>query len=100
MGLQGAPGPQGTPGVSGYQIVTAAASSANLGSGKVLNAKAQCPSGAQVLGGGIQQSASLATLMSSYPDTNQSWFAETRNNQSFSIGAVAVTVYAICAVVN
>jgi hypothetical protein len=87
MGLQGAPGPQGTPGVSGYQIVTAAASSANLGSGKVLNATAQCPSGAQVLGGGIQQSASLATLMSSYPDTNQSWFAETAiTNRSRSGG--------------
>jgi hypothetical protein len=86
--------------MSGYQIVTAVASSANLGSGIKLNAKAQCPSGTRVLGGGIQQTALLTTLLSSYPDTNQSWFAEIRNNQTVLIGAASITVYAICAIAN
>jgi len=40
------------------------------------------------------------TLISSYPDTQQSWFAEFRNNTSVSMGLVTVTVYAICATVN
>jgi hypothetical protein len=105
MGLQGAPGPQGAAGVSNYQIVTASASNGNLGNGKLINAKAVCPAGTTVLAGGVQQttaptSSVSATMISSYPDSNQSWFAEFRNNYSFSMGAVAITVYAICATVN
>jgi Collagen triple helix repeat (20 copies) len=100
MGPQGLTGAQGAPGVSGYQTLTASASTLNLGPGILLNAKAQCPAGTQVLGGGVRQTPSLATILSSYPDTNQSWFAEVRNNQGFSIGAVSIVVYAICAIAN
>lgn len=90
--------------MSGYQIVTAS-NSAGLGSGKLINAKAVCPAGTRVLAGGVTQTPPLSfaislTLSSSYPDTNQSWFAEFRNNEGFSIGTISITVYAICAIAN
>jgi hypothetical protein len=56
-----------------------------------------------VLGGGVQHTTTIsqsATMMSSYPDTPQSWFAEFRNNTNVSMGLVTVTVYAVCATVN
>jgi hypothetical protein len=59
--------------------------------------------GTRVLGGGVQHTTGIsmsATLMSSYPDTPQGWFAEFRNNTNISMGLVTVTVYAICATVN
>jgi hypothetical protein len=91
-------------GVSGYQIVTAS-NTLVVGNGKFINAKAVCPAGTRVLAGGVTQTAPLAfaislTLASSYPDTNTSWFAEFRNNESFSIGTVTITVYAVCAIAN
>lgn len=103
-GLQGPTGPQGVPGVSGYQIVTAT-NSAALGGGKLLNAKAQCPNGLKVLGGGVSQTPpgtfALSLLqVSSYPDTNTSWFAEFRNIQSGTFAMVTITVYAVCAIAN
>ena len=104
-GPQGVAGPQGLPGVSNYQMLTGNASSLNLGAGKLINAKAVCPVGTRVLAGGVQQTTVATigvsmTLVSSYPDTPQSWFAELRNNQTFSAGAVTLVVYAICATVN
>jgi len=80
-------------------------SSANLGAGRLINARALCPAGTRVLAGGVQHTTSptLAislTLVSSYPDTAQSWFAEFRNNQTFSLGAVTLVVFAVCATVN
>jgi hypothetical protein len=104
MGFPGPSGPQGAPGVSGYQI-TSATSSGSVAGGKFLNAKALCPAGTKVLSGGVTQtppatfSISL-TLAASYPDTNQSWFAEFRNNESFSLPTIAITVYAVCAIAN
>ena len=103
-GIQGPAGPQGVPGISGYQIVTAT-NSAGLAAGKFLNAKAQCPNGTRAFAGGVSQTppagfAVSLTLVSSYPDTNQSWFAEFRNNQSFSLPTVTITVYAVCAIAN
>ena len=105
QGPQGLIGPQGTPGVSGYQTVTATASSPNLANGGLINARALCPAGTRVLAGGAHQTTSALfavslTLASSYPDTAQSWFAEFRNNVGFSIGAVTIVVYAICAIAN
>jgi hypothetical protein len=103
MGPQGPSGPQGAAGVSGYQVITANASSGNLGPGRVLNATALCPAGTRVLAGGAQQvSPSVAlTMASSYPDTaQQGWFGEFRNGTSVSYGAVSIVVYAVCAVVN
>jgi hypothetical protein len=56
-----------------------------------------------VLGGGVQHTTTITmslTVMSSYPDTPQSWVAEFRNNSSLSMGLVTITVYAICGSVN
>jgi hypothetical protein len=103
-GIQGPAGPQGVPGVSGYQIVTAT-NSAALGGGKLLSARAQCPNGMKVFGGGASQTPpgtfALSLLqVSSYPDTNTSWFAEFRNIQSGTFPMVTISVYAVCAIAN
>jgi collagen triple helix repeat protein len=104
VGAQGPIGLQGVPGVSGYQIVTAT-NNAMLANGKLMNAKATCPAGTRVFGGGVAQTppagfAVSLTLVSSYPDTNQSWFAEFRNMAGFSLPTVTMTVYALCAIAN
>jgi len=103
-GVQGPAGPQGVPGVSGYQIVTAT-NSAALAGGRLMNAKAQCPNGMKVFGGGASQTPpgtfNLSLLqVSSYPDTDMSWFAEFRNIQSGTFPMVTMTVYAVCAIAN
>lgn len=103
-GSQGATGPQGVPGVSGFQIVSAT-NSAALASGKLLNVKVPCPVGTKVFGGGVSQTpptgfAISLTLVSSYPDTNTSWYAEFRNSQSFTMPMVSISVYAVCAIAN
>jgi len=103
IGSTGPTGPQGAPGVSGYQILTGSANSGNLAAGAQLSARAVCPAGTRVLGGGVQQTTQLAsgpTVTSSYPDTQGSWSAEVRNNLTFSLGSVNLVVYAICATVN
>jgi hypothetical protein len=92
------------PGVSGYQIVTAT-NSAALASGKLLNVKVPCPVGTKVFGGGVGQTppagfALSLTLVSSYPDTNTSWYAEFRNNQGFTLPTISISVYAVCAIAN
>jgi hypothetical protein len=103
-GIQGPAGPQGVAGVSGYQIVTAT-NSAALPGGRLLNARAQCPDGMKVFAGGVSQTPpgtfNLSLLLvSSYPDTNTSWFAEFRNIQSGTFPMVTMTVYAVCAIAN
>jgi hypothetical protein len=103
-GPQGAPGPQGAAGISGYQIVTAT-NSAALAAGKLLNVKVNCPVGAKVMSGGVSQTPAAGfavslMLVSSYPDSNASWYAEFRNSQSFTLPTVAISVYAVCAFAN
>ena len=103
QGPAGPAGPQGSAGVSNYQTLTAAASNGNLAAAARISARAFCPAGTKVLGGGVQHTTTLnmsLTMISSYPDTQQSWFAEFRNNTNLSMGLVTVTVYAICATVN
>jgi len=84
-----------------YQIASAV-NAGTLTSGARLSARAVCSAGMRVLGGGVTQtppagfSVSLVQV-SSYPDTNASWFAEFRNNQSVSLPSITITVYAICA---
>ena len=106
QGAQGPPGSQGlqgVAGVSGYQIVTATANNTNLPNHALINQTVLCPAGTRVVGGGGQQtgvSGLTATLGSSYPDTNQSWFAEFRNMSGVSLGPITITVYAVCATAN
>ncbi len=104
-GPPGAIGPQGLPGVSNHQVVSASASIGNLGPGQLISGRAACPAGMRVLGGGVRNTSTSTfavtlSLVSSYPDTEQSWSAEFRNNQAFSMGAVALVIYATCATVN
>lgn len=83
--------------------MTATANNANLGNGKLINQTAFCPAGTRVVGGGVQQTtvvALSATMVSSYPDTNQSWFAEFRNGTGVSMGSITITVYAVCVIAN
>jgi hypothetical protein len=90
-------------GVSGYQIVTATANNPNLPNKSLISQTAVCPAGLRVVGGGVQQTSLpglSAVLTSSYPDTNQSWFAEFRNMSGVSLGAITITVYAVCANAN
>lgn len=103
QGPQGPQGPQGVAGVSGYQIVSAQATNSNLAYKSLISQTAVCPAGMHVVGGGVLQTTALplsATVASSYPDTNQSWFAELRNMSGVSLGAITITVYAICANAN
>jgi hypothetical protein len=88
--------------VSSYQIITATSTGA-LPAGQFKNATAVCPAGTHVLGGGGVVQAPLAsslTLVSSYPASDQIWFAEFRNNSSFSYATVTIAVYAVCAIAN
>ena len=90
--------------MSGHQIVMVT-NSAALASGKFVNAKAQCPNGTRVFAGGVSQTppqgfAVSLTLVSSYPDTNQSWYVEFRNNLTFTLPTVTISVYAVCATAN
>ena len=83
--------------------MTASANNANLANKALINQTAVCPAGTHVMGGGVQQTTAFAVsaaLASSYPDTNQSWFAEFRNMSGAALGSITITVYAVCAVAN
>lgn len=89
--------------MSGYQIVSVQANNPNLAYKGLISQTAVCPAGTQVVGGGVLQTTALAlsaTVASSYPDTNQSWYAELRNMSGVSLGTITITVYAICANAN
>jgi len=86
--------------VSGYEVVTATARSANLGNAELLSARATCPTGKRPLGGGVQSVNALhyPTVDSSYPDpVTPGWVGEIRNGAFASSGATDIVVYAICA---
>lgn len=82
--------------------MTATANNPNLPNKSSISQTAACPAGTHVVAGGGQQTTVTlsATLSGSYPDTNQSWFAEFRNLSGVSLGSITITVYAICAIAN
>jgi hypothetical protein len=83
--------------------VNVQATNANLAYKSLISATAVCPAGTHVVGGGVLQTTVMtlsATVSSSYPDTNQSWYAELRNMSGISMGQITITVYAICANAN
>ena len=83
--------------------MTATANNPNLPVKGVISQTAVCPAGTHVIGGGVQQTTVItlsAAMTSSYPDTNQSWYAEFRNISSVSLGSITITVYAVCATTN
>lgn len=91
--------------MSGYQIITAT-NTGQLAAGKFMNATAVCPAGTHVLGGGglpqtpLPSNLVLVSVVWSYPDTNQSWYTEIRNNSSVSLASATIVAYAVCAITN
>ncbi|MGH2872469.1 MAG: collagen-like triple helix repeat-containing protein [Solirubrobacteraceae bacterium] len=98
-GDTGPAGAQGPPGVSAYQIVTASSATDATAIKAVV---ANCPTGEDVLGGGISPGTpSLDTLAASnsYPSTDSQWFVSATDLAS-SPSSWTLVAYAICANVN
>ena len=106
IGPQGPAGPEGPAGISGLEVVTTPVSSAptQMAFQAELKAKATCPAGKRVIGGGHNLPpntlARWLTLLTSYPETGatESWVVELRNNTSTNLGVLNVVVYATCVV--
>jgi hypothetical protein len=86
-------GPQGPPGVSGYEIVEA---SWALDPGTANQWQVSCPSGKKVLGGGVSASVSSAVVFGSRPIGDTAWMGEVYNPTH----AGTMTVYAVCGFVQ
>lgn len=97
-GSTGPQGPQGSPGISNYVILSASASCAAL---HTCSQRAICPTGENVLGGGLDLYSNWGPLgwkvASNYPDTDFSWEGVAYNS---NLTAETITVYVICATVN
>lgn len=93
-GLPGTPGPQGAPGISAYQVATG--SSPQDASGRKF-ARASCPAGKRVLGGGhsIPYTGSYE-IIRSYPEGN-TWYVIADHDGG---GTWAVIAYAVCVIVS
>lgn len=92
-GLKGDPGPQGEPGMSGYQVATGSAPVDATGR---KFARAACPAGKRVVGGGhsIPYVGSYE-IIRSYPDGN-TWYVIADHEGG---GNWSVVAYAICVTV-
>jgi hypothetical protein len=84
-GATGATGAAGSDGVSGWQLVTASASSTT--------SVATCPAGKKVLGGGGSISSTAAQIGATFPSSPTTWTVTNK------VGLGTVTAYAICATV-
>ena len=92
-GPTGAPGAAGTPGISNYQTATSSLVTVpNGGSG---SARANCPAGTNVLGGGgITDVSNNVVLEDSYNPSTTQWLVVYQNNSGSSADIFAS---AICA---
>ncbi len=92
QGMKGDTGAQGSPGLSGVQIVTAT----SINNSDVLGeATATCPSGKKVIGGGAQSISSPAYSSTGFPVGDNAWRAVA---YPLTPGAFfSVRAYAICA---
>jgi hypothetical protein len=84
-------GQAGSPGVSGYEVVTSDPSV--VAAGAFGSASATCPGGKNVLGGGYGSAALLETTQSA-PSGSSSWHVTAKNVGASAQGLFA---YAICA---
>jgi hypothetical protein len=81
-------------------VNTPTAIPSGTGVGAIISAKSSCPAGKRVIGGGFNLADTWGremTPLTSYPDTNQSWFVELRNRTGSVLLDFTVQVYAICA---
>jgi hypothetical protein len=109
-GAQGQPGPQGPagpPGISNYHVVTASTSyTAQYGYTYQLYVDAYCPSGYDLLGGGVQSNDSAEYIQDSGPymyggQIYNFWNVDFVIRSDSGQGETGtVTAYAICAQVN
>jgi hypothetical protein len=73
-------GPQGVPGVSGFELVTATSGSNNTSPKTVT---ATCPAGKVVLGGGyMTTTVTQASALQNGPVTNATWTVRVAENQT------------------
>jgi hypothetical protein len=93
-GATGSTGPQGPGGVSGRQVVF---NNSEPGEVDDANVFVYCPAGKVVLGGGASVSAAQGVaLLSSYPFSSGSWYANATKFDS-SAGTWSLWAYVICA---
>jgi hypothetical protein len=109
-GLQGLPGQQGSPGISGYFIATTSQTNpANVAS-LFTSLNANCPQGQRALGGGasaladaqgtgnFSSSTNAYVITQDYPKSDGTgWVATFDIDNSIIEDAFQMTVYAICA---
>jgi hypothetical protein len=97
MGFIGPTGPQGAPGVSGYQVVSAFVT-VSINGNQTTTGNATCPAGKQVIGGGLDISGTALPLqlLGSFPVGVDTWRVLVRLNQ-VSAATFTVRTYAICA---
>jgi len=94
-GQAGAPGTPGAPGLSGYQQVVASEAAS---SSSVHTLTADCPPGKVVVGGGARvfSGEGSAFIDESYPDSNTSFYGETRTVSGAAVNH-GIVVVAVCA---
>jgi hypothetical protein len=91
-------GPQGIPGVSGYQIVFTALTVVTINGNSTTTLTATCPAGKNVIGGGYESSVGAWVLhpVSMFPPAIDSWRVTLRLSQ-VPAATFSFRVYAICA---
>ncbi|HET7450763.1 MAG TPA: hypothetical protein VFJ78_09210 [Gaiellaceae bacterium] len=104
QGPQGAPGPQGPQGdqgfaglgVTGYQVVTADATTPNNGSSSLATAEADCPPLTSVVGGGYDVFLPSSDVTIKENEAAVTFFGDMWIVQAQGSGGVVFTAYAIC----
>jgi hypothetical protein len=109
-GEDGEDGADGVDGVSGWERVTGDLVTANEASpANVKIARAHCPAGKKVLGGGFFaddasggspetfDNEEMIIVHRSYPEDDDTWFVRAKLNTSTAIGNWTLRAYAICA---
>jgi hypothetical protein len=97
-------GPQGPPGISGYEVVTVTESFADVSTGTAI---AMCPAGKRVIGGGggtghvadggnTDYYAQLSESRPMYPPNVDGWYVLVRRDDN-SVSTFDLVAFAICA---
>ena len=88
QGLKGDPGAAGTPGISGYQVVSSP--NVSIDPGQYGTAGVDCPAGKKVIGGGGGTEGDAPVVLTQ-PYMNYDWAVVARNDGAgpASVGAIA-----------
>jgi hypothetical protein len=100
MGLMGPLGPQGLPGISGFQIV-GNSTTVSVPGNSTTSLAATCPAGKNVIGGGYDSIQGAGTYalhpVSMFPSAPDTWRVTLRVSGINNAVTVTFRVYAICA---